>query len=333
MAREEIPPGFGASAVTFGNFDGVHRGHQAVLGRVVDRARDLGLRALAVTFDPHPSALHRPDSPVEPIMSLDQRLDAMQATGLDGVLTIAYTPEFAATTPQDFVSGYLADALAARLVVVGEDVRFGRGNSGDVATLTGLGQEAGFDVEVIRDLGEPEGARRPRWSSTGVRPLLADGDVEEAARVLGRAHRVTGEVVHGDARGRTLGFPTANLGGRLDGMIPADGVYAGWLTPLSFPPSRPDPPQTPVSLSAQPSLRPLPAAISVGSNPTFAGSGRRVEAHVPHRQDLDLYGARIAVDFVARLRRTLAFATPQALTTQMHDDVCAALAVLRASWL
>jgi riboflavin kinase/FMN adenylyltransferase len=313
---DRIPEGFGPSVVTLGNFDGVHRGHQAVLARTVARAAERGARAAAITFDPHPSAVHNPGGAVPAIASHAQRLDLMEAAGLDAVLTVPYTVAFAATPPARFAREYLVDALRASLVVVGRDIRFGRGNSGDLATLTGLGGELGFEVEGLADLGEAENGGRPRWSSTGVRHLLADGDVEEAGAVLGRAHRVVGTVVRGDARGRRLGYPTANLGPAVLGMIPADGVYAGWLTRLDLPDSAPDNVQ--------------PAAISVGANPTFAGTSRRVEAHVPGRTDLELYGERVALDFVVRLRRTLAFSSPEALVAQMADDVRAAIVALRS---
>jgi riboflavin kinase/FMN adenylyltransferase len=243
----------------------------------------------------------------------------MERAGLDAVLTVPYTARFAQTEPEDFARDYLAVALRAHLVVVGRDVRFGRANAGDLTVLTALGARLGFQVEALDDLGEAGGEGRPRWSSTAVRHVLADGDVEEAARVLGRLHRVVGRVVRGNARGRALGFPTANLAPEVEGMVPGDGVYAGWLTRLDLPSDHAD--------------RVAPAAVSVGTNPTFAQPAtplRRVEAHVPGGADLDLYGEMIAVDFVIRLRSTLAFATVDALTTQMHDDVRAAMAALRA---
>jgi riboflavin kinase/FMN adenylyltransferase len=286
-----------------------------VLQRVLARARERGAFAAAVTFDPHPSHVHGPAGGVPAITSLRQRLDLIEEVGLDGVLTVPYTPSFAQTSPEEFVRRHLVDALDAALVVVGRDVRFGRGASGDLDTLTDLGARLGFDVEAVDDLGEAENGGRPRWSSTGVRHLLADGDVEEAARVLGRAHRLTGVVVRGDGRGRQLGYPTANLSADSEGMVPADGVYAGWMTRLDLPPGAPD--------------RRLPVAVSIGSNPTFAGTDRRVEAHVPGRVDLDLYGERMAVDLIVRLRRNLKFSTPQALVDQMGSDVVAALAALR----
>jgi riboflavin kinase/FMN adenylyltransferase len=344
----EVPAPFGPAVVTFGIFDGVHRGHRAVLARVVERAAERGEAAVAVTFDPHPSTLHNPAGRVPALAGLDRRLNLLAEAGLDAVLTVGYTPEFAAISAEAFAADYLARLLGARVVVVGRDVQFGRGKAGDLATLAALGEALGFAVEAVGDVGDTgdsgdlghiplvgdpahptaparpsdpaqpigPGDRNPRWSSTQVRALLADGDVEEAARLLGRAHRVVGTVVRGDGRGRGLGFPTANLGGLIDGMIPADGVYAGWLTRLGLAPGEAD--------------QRLPAALSVGRNPTFSGTDRRLEAHVPGRTDLELYGEVVAVDFTVRLRRTLAFATVEALKAQMGDDVRAAVAALRA---
>jgi riboflavin kinase/FMN adenylyltransferase len=286
------------------------------LARLVERARGRGTRAVAVTFDPHPSAVHNPSQPVQTITSVAHRLDLMADTGLDAVLTVPYTERFARTSPEAFVRDYLVEALGAVGLVVGRDARFGAGNAGDLDCLVALGERFGLEVEALDDLGETENGGRPRWSSTGVRLLLADGDVEEAAWVLGRPHRVVGTVVHGEARGRRLGFPTANLGPDTVGLVPADGVYAGWMTRLDLPAGAAD------AVS--------PVAISIGSNPTFSGQGRRVEAHVPYRDDLELYGERVAVDFVIRLRRTLAFHSVAALVTQMNQDVATAVAALRS---
>lgn len=301
----DVPPGFGPSVVTIGNFDGVHRGHRAVLGRMVADARAAGGAAVAVTFDPHPAQVHRPDAAPDLITGLADRLDRLAQTGLDAVLVVTYTLEFASATPEEFVRRYLVDGLGATTVVIGRDVRFGRGNVGDLRTMVELGERYGFRVEVIEDV---HGGRDPqrRWSSTWIRELLADGDVAAAAEVLGRPHRLRGVVVHGDARGRTLGFPTANLG-RIEGFVPADGVYAGWM-------SRPDRPgDAPDGY--------LPVAISIGTNPTFDGWDRRVEAHVPDRTDLELYGEEVVLELVERLRPTLRFDSVEALVDQMHDDV------------
>jgi riboflavin kinase/FMN adenylyltransferase len=314
----QVPPGFGPSAVTIGNFDGVHRGHQAILDQLVRRARALDLTSVAVTFHPHPAAVHDPAGSGPPITGLESRLELMAAHGLDAALVVPYNSDFAQTTPEEFARAYLVGALGARLVVVGRDVRFGRANSGDLRTMAALGSLLGFAVEALDDLGERDPSRQPgsrrRWSSTDVRRALAEGDVDGAARALGRPHRVAGTVERGDGRGRGLGFPTANLGPDPDCLVPGDGVYAGWMTRLALPEGDSD--------------RVLPAAVSIGSNPTFGGGARRIEAHVPRREGLDLYGEGIAVDFIARLRPTLAFPGPAELAAQMSRDVAAAEALL-----
>src|SRR5665648_449028 len=181
----QVPDGFGPSVVTIGNFDGVHRGHRSVLGRMVADAHHIGGASIAVTFDPHPAQVHRPDQAPPLITGLADRLELLEQTGIDAVLVIAYTPEFARTTAEDFVRTYLVEGLGARVVVVGHDVRFGRGNAGDLATMTELGRRYGFDVEVLGDVRGPVDPDR-RWSSTWVRELLAAGDVERAAEILGR---------------------------------------------------------------------------------------------------------------------------------------------------
>ncbi|MDR1186341.1 MAG: bifunctional riboflavin kinase/FAD synthetase [Bifidobacteriaceae bacterium] len=310
----DIPAGFGPSVVTLGNFDGMHRGHQFVIGQVVERAHATGAKAVAVTFYPHPNSVHRPEQGIVQLQSLPERLGALEEIGLDAVLVVPYSLEFSRLTPEQFVKTYLIDALGAREIVVGQDVHFGADNSGDLATMRDLGTELGFTVVAIGDQGDPEDLDRLRWSSSGARQALGEGDAAEAARILGRPHRVTGQVVHGDGRGRGLGFPTANLGGQVTGLVPQDGIYAGYMIRLDLPQGAPD--------------RVLPSAVSVGVNPTFAGRDRRVEAYALGRDDLDLYGETVAVEFVARLRHTLTFATQQALVTQMHDDAAAASRVL-----
>ncbi len=318
---DQVPDGFGPSAVTIGNFDGVHRGHQAVLGRLVRLAHADGLAAVAVTFDPHPAVVHRPQAAPELLTGLADRLDLLAATGLDAVLVIRYSLGFAAQGPQEFVTRYLTEGLGARSVVVGHDVRFGRDNAGTLATMVELGGEHGFEVVAVDDVGEclPESAgARQRWSSSAARALLAEGDAAQAADVLGRPHRVRGTVVHGDARGRELGFPTANLGG-IAGMVPADGVYAGWLRRPSLAAEKP----------GHPDVR-LPAAISIGTNPTFDGVERRVEAYVLDRTDLDLYDEEVVLELVEHLRPTLRFDGIEPLVKQMHDDVARARSVLVA---
>lgn len=311
----QVPTGWGPSVVTLGNFDGVHRGHVAVLTRMVEDARAVGARAVAVTFSPHPAQVHRPhDAPPRLLGDVD-RLELLAATGLDAVLLVTYTLEFARQTPEQFVQRYLVDALHARTVVVGRDVRFGWQNSGDLSTMRALGERHGFGVEVIDDVRPDDAPDAPpahrRWSSTWVRELLEVGDLRAAAGVLGRPHRVRGVVVHGDARGRDLGYPTANLGATT-GMVPADGVYAGWLRRGE---RRPDGEPVPVD------DRVLPAAVSIGTNPTFDGRERRVEAYVLDRTDLDLYDEEVVLELVVRLRPTLRFDTVDELLVRMGTDV------------
>jgi riboflavin kinase/FMN adenylyltransferase len=318
----QVPEGFGPSVVTIGNFDGVHRGHRAVLGRIVELARAGGARAVAVTFDPHPAVVHRPRSAPELITGLDDRLELLAATGLDAVLLLEYTLDLAALTPDEFVTRYLVEGLGARTVVVGHDVRFGKDNSGTLATMVDLGAAHGFEVVAVDDVGTcepPLGTGSQRWSSSAVRALLAEGDVAQAAEVLGRPHRVRGTVVHGDARGRELGFPTANLGG-IAGMVPADGVYAGRLLRPALAAAEPGHPDTD-----------LPAAISIGTNPTFDGVERRVEAYVLDRDDLELYDEEVVLELVARLRPTLRFEGIEPLVAQMRDDVERARGILSVS--
>jgi riboflavin kinase/FMN adenylyltransferase len=300
-----VPPDAGPCVVTLGNFDGVHAGHRAVLTRLVERARAENARAVAVTFDPHPLRVLHPDRAPELITGLDQRLELVGAVGLDAVLVMPFTHELAQWTPEEFVSRVFVDVLHARAVVLGRDSRFGRRNAGDVETMRALGERFGFAVEVVDDLAPSAGGRR--WSSSWVRELLQHGDVDAAAGVLGRPHRVTGEVVHGDHRGRELGYPTANLSPQSEGLVPADGVYAGWLLRAALPEGHPD--------------RLLPAAVSIGTNPTFHGTGRRVEAYVLDRTDLDLYGETVTLELVGRLRPTLRFDDVQELVDQMALDV------------
>lgn len=311
---DQIPKSFGPSVTSLGNYDGMHLGHQYLIEQVVERARATGRASAVITFDPHPATLHRPDEALVPIQSLQDRLEAMGAMGLDAVWVQPYTEEFAALTAAQFVQQYLVDGLQATEVVVGHDVRFGAGNQGNLQTMQALGQELDFAVTAIDDQGDREERTVSRFSSSGVRASLAAGDVAHAAQILGRPHRVTGEVVYGDGRGHTLGFPTANLGGVMTGTVPADAVYAGWLIQLELPPDDAD--------------KVLPAAISVGTNPTFGGRERRVEAFVPGRIDLKLYGQQVALDFVGRLRHTLEFSTTTALVMQMHDDAAASLRFL-----
>jgi riboflavin kinase/FMN adenylyltransferase len=297
--------GVTGSVVTVGNFDGVHRGHQHVIDLVVTRARASGHTAVVVTFDPHPMSVIHPGGGPLALTSLERRLALLEERGIDAVLVLAFTAELARLSPEEFVRDVLVGALHAREVHVGENFRFGHRASGTVETLRQLGRSEGFAVHPA----PLESAGDAVWSSTYVRQCLAEGDVGEVAAALGREHRVEGPVVEGDKRGRGMGYPTANLELDPSTAIPADGIYAGWLTRASG--------------------ERLPAAISIGTNPTFGGTHRRVEAYVLDRDDLELYGERVAVDFVQRLRDTLTFDGVDDLLVQMAEDVDQARALLR----
>lgn len=310
----DIPADLPGSVVTLGNFDGVHRGHRAVCVEAVQSARSHGVPAVAVTFEPHPVAVLFPDRAPRQIASLDQRLELLAAVGLDGVLVMEFTRELAAWTPERFVEDVMVRALKARAVVVGEDTRFGVRNSGDIGTLRELGEKHGFAVVAVADHGDEEPDGPSRWSSSQVRSLLEEGDVTGAAQVLGRPHAVAGVVVHGHHRGREIGYPTANLAQDSDGLVPADGVYAGWLV-------RP-------ALGHGERDRVLPTAVSVGTNPTFDGDLRTVEAYVLDRTDLDLYDEHVVVEFVDRLRGMEKFDSIDALVDQMRADVDSARSIL-----
>ncbi|WP_028131143.1 bifunctional riboflavin kinase/FAD synthetase [Serinicoccus marinus] len=304
---EDVPAELGPTVATLGNFDGVHQGHRTVLETVTGIARERGLASVAVTFDPHPVAVLHPERAPQEIAGLEHRLDLLEEAGLDAVVVIEFTKEYARLSPEDFVVETFVDGLRAEVVVVGQDTRFGLHNSGDVGTMRELGEVHGFDVVVQHTAGALDGGLRT-WSSTALRQALADGDLATANAILDRPHRVSGEVVHGHHRGRELGYPTANLAFDCVGMIPADGVYAGWLERPDLPVGHPD--------------RRLPAAISVGTNPTFDDVEQRtVEAYVLDRDDLDLYGEVVRVDFVQRLRGNVRFDSLDELMAQMAADV------------
>lgn len=299
----QTPPGLRPCVVTLGNFDGVHRGHMAVIARAIAAGVDRNLPVVAVTFDPHPIEVLRPAEAPTIIAPGPLRDELLAETGIDGLLVLGFTTEFAQQSPGDFVRDTFVRGLDARVVVVGMDTRFGYRNSGDVGTLRELGERFGFEVIALEDVGDGV-----RWSSSQIRRHLAAGEVAQAAVILGRPHRVVGVVVHGNHRGRDLGFPTANLGPDSLGHVPREGVYAGWLTRLDLAPGAPD--------------RRMPAAISIGTNPTFDTMDRRtVEAYVLDRDDLDLYHERVMVEFVERIRPTLKFDSIEELVATMHHDV------------
>ena len=317
-APGEVPAGFGPSVVVIGKFDGVHSGHRAVIDRARVTATDADARVVAVTFDRNPLSLLRPELCPDPLSSVEQKLELLAEAGVDATLVLRFDAELAGLEPRAFVEHVLVDALGVVTVMVGDDFRFGRGGAGDPALLISLGAEFGFEVDVV---GDVQGGGR-RVSSTWVRDLLSVGDVEGAARLLGRPHAMAGEVVHGLKRGRELGCPTANLAPDADGFIPGDGVYAGWLVDLGS--------ESEASDTSAPVTR-YPAAISVGTNPTFDDVPvRQVEAYVLDETALDLYGHRVQVQFTHRIRGMVAFEGIDRLIAQMTDDVARVRQALRA---
>ena len=294
---EQIPADFGPSAVTVGKFDGVHLGHRAVIARLLQVARASHLASVVVTFDRNPLSVIAPDRCPPALMSLDQKLELLEQTGIDAVLVLAFDLDLSHVPAVEFVERYLVGRLHTKTLLVGSDFRYGAKAAGDVALLNELGARDGFDVQLIDDV-RPDG--HERVSSTWIRSLLSEGDVAYAGVLLGHAPTVRGVVVHGAQRGRLLGFPTANLSPECQGLIPQDGVYAGWLIDAG--------------------VR-HPAAISVGDNPTFVGvPQRQVEAYVIG-EDLDLYDHVVDVEFAQRIRGMVAFSGVDPLVAQMHDDV------------
>ncbi|HLU46345.1 MAG TPA: bifunctional riboflavin kinase/FAD synthetase [Natronosporangium sp.] len=311
---EAVPPGWGRSVVTIGVFDGVHRGHQATIRHAVTQARERGLKSVVVTFDPHPAEVVRPGSRPAVLTEPARQAELIEELGVDALCVQPFTWEFSQLSPEAFVHNVLVERLHAALVVVGENFRFGHKAAGDVRLLTELGRRFGFSVESAPLVVEGGTV----FSSTYIRACVAAGDVAAAANALGRPHRLEGVVVRGDRRGRELGFPTANLLHSRYAAVPADGIYAGWFL------RRGD------QGGATTFTERHPAAISIGTNPTFAGAQRRVEAYLLDF-DGDLYGEQVALEFVAHLREQRAYPTVEGLVAQMHQDVAETRSVLTAA--
>lgn len=294
---ESVPTGWGRSVVTVGVFDGVHRGHQQLIARAVQRGRERGLPTVLVTFDPHPAEVVRPGSHPARLTTLRRRAELVEQLGVDAFCVLPFTPELARTEPPEFAHEVLVDRLHAAAVVVGRNFRFGHRAAGDVALLDRLGERFGFAVEGLDLIAD--GGAGITFSSTYIRSCIDAGDVAAATVALGRPHRVEGVVVHGERRGRDLGFPTANVASPPYSALPADGVYAGRFAI---------------------GKRLLPAAVSVGTNPTFSGRVRTVEAYVLD-VDEDFYGHHVGVDLEHRLRGQERFDALEPLIAQMNRDV------------
>ncbi|MDN5919643.1 MAG: bifunctional riboflavin kinase/FAD synthetase [Pseudonocardia sp.] len=299
---EAVPPGWGRCVVTVGVFDGVHRGHRQLIERAVQRGRERDLPVVVVTFDPHPAELVRPGTHPARLSTLDRRAQLISECGADVFCVIPFTPQLATMEPAEFAHEVLVDRLHAAAVVVGRNFTFGHRAAGDVTALGRLGDRFGFTLEALDLISEDE----VTFSSTYIRSCIDAGAVAAAADALGRWHRIDGVVVHGHKRGRDLGFPTANVACPPHTAVPADGVYAGWFGIGD---------------------RSLATAISVGSNPTFSGRVRTVEAYVLD-VDEDFYGHEVSVEFVERLRGQETYDGLEPLIAQMNADVAQTRALL-----
>jgi riboflavin kinase/FMN adenylyltransferase len=304
------PPSPTGCVVTIGAYDGVHLGHRYLIRQVRTMAAELGCASAVVTFDRHPAVVVRPESAPKLLTDLDQKLDLLASTGIDYAFVVHFDKARSEESPEEFVTEVLVGSMGAQAVVVGHDFHFGHHRGGNVALLQRMGAQYGFDVHGLRLIPDEQGGAAV--SSTRIRERLAEGNVAGAAALLGRWHEVRGVVQRGDARGRTLGFPTANVEVPDEICLPADGIYAGWY-------ERPD-----ATVHA--------AAISLGRRPTFyeAADASLLEAHLIDFDD-DLYEERARVRFVARLRGEERFASVADLVEQMGRDVAEARAVLETS--
>ena len=292
----QVVGGFTASAVTVGKFDGIHKGHQKLIGSLKAAADEHAIQSVVVTFDRHPDALLNPEHCKLPLIGPTQKNALIQETGIDVLLTLAFDDALAKLSPQQFVQQILVDGLKAKIVLVGEDFKFGHKGSGDVQTLHDLGQQLGFEVRVISS-AELNGEK---ISTSKIREALDLGQVAKAAEMLGHIHTSVGIIEHGLKIGRSIGFPTANMARDCEGYLPLDGVYAGWLV-----------------VDGQR----YPAAHSVGINETFQAVPRLVESHVLDRNDIDLYDKVVTLEFVDFIRPAAKFNGVEDLVEEINLDL------------
>ena len=299
----DLPADYPDTAVAIGKFDGVHLGHQQLFHTLVEMSEEAGLSATVFTFDRHPRTLFDPAGAPKPLIGPIQKAALLEGEGIDLVLRARFDQELAALTPEEFVASYLVP-LRAKIVIVGEGFRFGSGGAGTIDDLRRIGVERGFSAIEVKNVDRGES----KISSTRIRALLDDGEVAEAASLLGRNHETTGVVEHGRKLGRTIGFPTANISRSAEGYLPADGVYAGYLHADGVC---------------------YPAAHSVGTNDSVAEVPRLLESHVIGRDDLDLYDKIVTCEYVAKVRGWAKFDSLDALVEQIGKDVAVAARLLR----
>lgn len=299
----DLSADFANTAVTIGKFDGVHLGHQALLAELIEFADEHALAPVVVTFDKHPDAVLNPERLKQPLIGPRQKQHLLSEAGIEAIVTLPFDEHLAALTPRAFVHEVLVDGLRAKLVLVGEDFRFGTGGVGTVATLRELGSEYGFAVRVV----PPVVVAGEVVSTTRIRDLLDEANVVAAAKLLGRPHITTGMIEHGLKIGRQIGFPTANMSRDAEGYLPLDGVYAGWLYADG---------------------ERYPTALSVGINETFQAVPRLIEAHVIDRTDLDLYDKVVSLEYVDFVRPAAKFDGVESLVAEINRDLDKCRAIL-----
>lgn len=315
----EVPENFDRSIATVGFFDGVHRGHQELIRTAVAAAKSKGLPCVLVTFDPHPRAVFAPGTEPAALLSVERKAELAGALGVDHMLVVPFTKEFAALSPEQFVGDILHDALGAQGVFVGDNFTYGSKAAGTAETLPGHASAHGMSATIVDLLEQTD----ETVSSTRIRRELTEGRVDTAAELLGRPHRLTGEVINGQGRGGAqLGFPTANLDLSEGTAVPVDGVYAAWFAVTDGPVRTGSDPDGDMLLGVK-----YPAAVSVGTNSTFDATERTVEAHVIGRS-ADLYGLTGHLDFVGFIRGMVKFDNVDDLIDQMNADVRTAMELL-----